>query len=693
MCGCTEMESYEAFCLRSVAVLQEEGMFKKTCEALSSPKACSVICFHGRAVLSPLLNAEQRTEMFDLRRHAVQLEVNRQDQQRIRVLAGVQNILDQTQTGPCEEVNKQPTPLSCLSSKCETVGGYTLVTDSPGLPTNPECSLKRSDQPAITCSETLSINDDRAVEMEEESGDAKREDFNVGGLLKRSREFVKREQSQQGSTPIVSVIQTPSPDITQDKENTHRSQEDTSIEFGFSLHHSPIGLPQTQPQHQELYDPKPHQAACLSPSLPECYTHLHSLEPTVNTRAHKRRPRPVSAGNIHISFPIEPEDLIPQSPGRSGKSAGIGSWGDVLSAATSSSDCCGSVGGEGGCGFRRGNNRHSSHCITSPVQEVCSPVAHHDHLASGFRRRCHTMDSQLHTSFSYGGECIDRSQERAPRFMAGVTCLAPSRRSPSSLLNQTYEVENPSACLLKHRAVPELSEVKLRVKLEDPQEPNTGEKQRRAKAVEDMQKHVEEEHALQMSLLWSEKKKQQCLCVEVEEAGRRLKEQPCDWALSGHACRWNWRSVSDNCAVMSPSCPGISPAHTPSEPSPGHGLHIPVSSSMASPCVQSPVYLWGPTWGTSKTRSRLSLILTPEQQRAFCRICAIARGFLTRRLLKTEKVKQLRQTVVDIRSSSAHSRMKLCRKKVSCLHKTSHCKRRVRAQLRVALYDIHDIFF
>lgn len=39
-------------------------------------------------------------------------------------------------------------------------------------------------------------------------------------------------------------------------------------------------------------------------------------------------------------------------------------------------------------------------------------------------------------------------------------------------------------------------------------------------------------------------------------------------------------------------------------------------------------------------------VLTAEQQRAFCRIGAIIRGFLTRRLLKTEKVKHLRQTIL-----------------------------------------------
>lgn len=104
-------------------------------------------------------------------------------------------------------------------------------------------------------------------------------------------------------------------------------------------------------------------------------------------------------------------------------------------------------------------------------------------------------------------------------------------------------------------------------------------------------------------------------------------------------------------------------------------------------------------------------ILTAEQQTAFCRIGAITRGFLIRRLLKTEKVKHLRQTIMvrvhtnphayttnqtilfilgEIivclwvctkcfyrihRSSSAHSRLKLHRRKVPSQHKISPCRR------------------
>jgi len=38
------------------------------------------------------------------------------------------------------------------------------------------------------------------------------------------------------------------------------------------------------------------------------------------------------------------------------------------------------------------------------------------------------------------------------------------------------------------------------------------------------------------------------------------------------------------------------------------GFPSPVSSSVSSPSVQPPVYLWGPTWAVSKPRARLSLV-------------------------------------------------------------------------------------
>lgn len=103
------------------------------------------------------------------------------------------------------------------------------------------------------------------------------------------------------------------------------------------------------------------------------------------------------------------------------------------------------------------------------------------------------------------------------------------------------------------------------------------------------------------------------------------------------------------------------------------GFPSPVKSRVSPPSVQSPVFLLAPSWVVGKPRARLSLVciylkhvhilsewvlfpsivpscllqvLTPEQQKAFCRIGALIRGFLTRRLLRTEKVKHLCQTIM-----------------------------------------------
>ncbi|XP_034395835.1 centriolar coiled-coil protein of 110 kDa-like [Cyclopterus lumpus] len=717
MCGCPEMEGYEEFCLRSLAGLQEEGTSKKTtCEPPWSPKALSVIRFHGRAVLSPLLSAEQRSEMWDYRQKAVQLEVDMQNMQKNNLMARVQGslALAQAHKVPSEDAEKLPAYQSA------TVIGYTLVTDSPGLPRDPGFGLQTNEQP---CSETPILNGFKAVEEvmvereEKSEEEEEEEDISLDSLLKRSREYVKREQAQQESNVVPTVTRTPLPETLCDKEKGCSPMGDTGFEFGFSLHHSPICQPQTQIRYQTRCDPSPQQSGCLSPSLPDRYARLPSPQSSITPRAQKRKPRPFSTGNIHISFPIGPADLIPRSPVRSGEGAGMADWGESLSGAMMSPSHRGSVGSGGAVSS---GNRRSSHCGTSPLQEPCSPISssgfspkgHLDHLAAGFRRRCHTLDSQLHDCQS-GVEHIDRTQERVPRFMAGVTWMAPSWRTPAAPLTQSCEVDTPSSSLLRPCMTSDLAQVTLRMEPDDPQGTTNGritpavlrnaaeaqvyrteETQRRALALEDMQRRLEEEHALQMSLLLDEQEReQQHLCLELEEADRRLKEQGCVRPLSGDACGWNCRSVNDSRPVVSPSCPGLSPVHTPSEPSPRHstGFPSPVSSNVSS--GQPPVYLWGPTWAVSRPGARLSLVTTAEQQKAFCRIGAIVRGFLTRRLLKTEKVKHLRQTVMDTQEFIRSFQTEAPQKRGSCSAQDRSLQERVRAQLRAALYDIHEIFF
>uniref|UniRef100_A0A667WZ74 Centriolar coiled-coil protein 110 n=1 Tax=Myripristis murdjan TaxID=586833 RepID=A0A667WZ74_9TELE len=322
-------------------------------------------------------------------------------------------------------------------------------------------------------------------------------------------------------------------------------------------------------------------------------------------------------------------------------------------------------------------------------------MGHHDHLASGFRRRCHTLDSQLHPSQSHSGvEHIDRSQERVPRFMAGVTRLPPSRRTSAAPLNQSYDVDNPSPSLLRPHVTPDLSQVKMRMEpdgsmtvLRNPaeqQDCKTGESvkegfmdlcvnvcglpeetQRRMQALEDMQRRLEEEHALQMSLLLAEQEKEQ----------QRLRQ----------VNMWNYKISPPNGVHCVFKLPLVLSLLSPGFPSP-------LISSVSSTSVQPPVYLWGPAWGANRPRARLSLV-SILKQRALCRLGAITRGFLTRRLLKTEKVKHLRQTVLDTQQFICSFQSEAPQRRGSISAQDVSLQERVRAQLRAALYDVHDIFF
>uniref|UniRef100_A0A1A7WPW0 Centriolar coiled coil protein 110kDa n=1 Tax=Iconisemion striatum TaxID=60296 RepID=A0A1A7WPW0_9TELE len=687
------MESYEEFCLRSLVVLQEERKLKrKTCEPLCFLTGGSVIHFYGRAVLSPLLSAEQRVEMCGHRQRAIQLELEQQNQQRNTLLARVQSLLDQAQA--CEAPRKEDFKLPVCNSA--TVGGYTLVTDSPGLPKDPPFRPQGDKQPVISNSETLIFNgykedvktekQDRSEEEEED------EDISLDSLLKRSREYVKREQSQQG----LEASQTPSPQTVCAKEQQSCSPiRDTGVEFGFSLHHSPVRPPPIQ--HQPLFDPSPQNPGVLLPSKTERYACLPSPEFCISSCPRRRKPRPVSTGNIHISFPIDPADLIPRSPGRSGEGAGVEDYGGVVLMSSSqwSSDSKDS-------GFRTGNRR-SSYCSISPVQETKSPVsasvpssmAHYDHLALGFRRRCHTLDNQL-SAYQSEADYIDRSQERVPRFMAGVTWLGPGRRTAAAPSNQSYEVENTSPLLRPHIAPDDpqrqnggVKTPTVQRKIDGTQSSKTEEFQWLPQALEEMQRRLEEEHALQMSLLLAEQEKeQQRLRLELEETERRLKEQESGRCVGRDSC-------GRSCPVMSPSCPGLSPIHTPAERSAGHVLVFPSPSpsSVPSPSVQPAVYLWSSSRAANKQRARLSLVLTTEHQKAFCCIGAIVRGFLVRQLLKTEKVKHLRQTILDTQEFIHLFETETAQKRGTSSAQDLSLQERVRAQLRAALYDVHDIFF
>ncbi|KAM9462729.1 uncharacterized protein ccp110 isoform 1-T1 [Clarias gariepinus] len=82
-----------------------------------------------------------------------------------------------------------------------------------------------------------------------------------------------------------------------------------------------------------------------------------------------------------------------------------------------------------------------------------------------------------------------------------------------------------------------------------------------------------------------------------------------------------------------------------------------------------------------------------EQQKAACRLTAAARGFLTRRLLQTEKIKLLNKTIQDsievIRAFQAATHQR----RAFFTMQDLQLQYRVRAQLHTAKCDVHEIFF
>ncbi|XP_076856667.1 uncharacterized protein LOC143510803 isoform X2 [Brachyhypopomus gauderio] len=80
-------------------------------------------------------------------------------------------------------------------------------------------------------------------------------------------------------------------------------------------------------------------------------------------------------------------------------------------------------------------------------------------------------------------------------------------------------------------------------------------------------------------------------------------------------------------------------------------------------------------------------------QGSLCRLTAVARGFLTRRLLQTEKIKHLRKTIQDSRELISSFQSDAQQRRASFTTQDLSLQRRLRAQLRTALCDVHEIFF
>lgn len=235
------MESYEEFCVRSLARLQAEGQTMRTaCASHRSQDPLSIIRFYGRTVLPPLLSEEQRREMTEHKQRAVQLEVDRQTLQRSNLLTRVQNILDHVQLHKVPDVEiEKLTPPYRPPPKPGLVNGYTLVTDSPELPRGDRMTADVREKPTTPRSEPplcfsgyrgeIEVEERKQVEVRREVK-KEEQDGSLQSLLRRSREYVVKEQEWRVSKSTSSMIQTPPPpcpplplESLSDKENEGRS--------------------------------------------------------------------------------------------------------------------------------------------------------------------------------------------------------------------------------------------------------------------------------------------------------------------------------------------------------------------------------------------------------------------------------------------------------------------------------------
>lgn len=290
-------------------------------------------------------------------------------------------------------------------------------------PDSSKSSSPGGDVLALTPLEALNKNHGEDLES---NGEGEKEGLSLQSLLQRSREYVEKEQSLRGSmvkSPLTS-------ESLSDKENESGSplaEADGNVS-SFLQHHSPVSPGQIKTpifmRPKALTDPVNLDTLCPPQGL-------------IDARPHRGRPRPVSAGDILFSYSGRPTDLGAAGKGRSPEGAlPPGLERRLLEV-------------EGAEGSRR-----ASHSGSGGVFSM--PDSGRDLVETGFRRRCHTLDSNLGPP--HQSPHIDRSQERIPRFMAGVPQRTPPRRSPQAPLNTTFTLMSPNhTSLLRSNLNPDLS--------------------------------------------------------------------------------------------------------------------------------------------------------------------------------------------------------------------------------------------
>ncbi|KAM8933617.1 centriolar coiled-coil protein of 110 kDa [Pelodytes ibericus] len=230
---------------------------------------------------------------------------------------------------------------------------------------------------------------------------------------------------------------------------------------------------------------------------------------------------------------------------------------------------------------------------------------------------------------------------------------------------------------------------------------------KKMQAFEEMRKKLEEQHAQQLLLLIAEQEREQeRLQREFEEEGQRLRFKDVDKGnLTGNPESCKKRPDKTNRSESSMSEIGTSymePHQTSSSHSTVGSIAAP-SQQVYGAANESSFGLWRPSPSGApkmsaqrplgRARTRWSQVYSPAMQNKFTKVTALAKGFLTRRLMQSEKLKNLKQTVQDTAEfmRTFHTEGPVNRGIVSA--QDASLRERVLAQLRAALYEIHDIFF
>ncbi|NWV71772.1 CP110 protein, partial [Malurus elegans] len=867
------MEDYEIFCRKHLSRIQEEAIKGETSLTIQH-KNISLIQFYGVPVLSPLLTLEKKMEIQQYKKKALDLETRKRESRKKALLDRVQEIVENVQMkkGPSmSDVKTLEAENSCPDSDSEALTDFTALSDmnsacspekhgSMDLEKTPElrpsgaagqmtsnvtevvkaaeenvsskpsesrfskdAHCPRAASPDKVCNRLTS----HALQKQEgRVGSPSDEDvqdpcvMSLQNLIKKSREYIEREQSKRTSK---SSSKRSMSESHSDKENdgvkttdsgkervkfTSRScaaqtldkpslnksntllqgasttnNTSTSTLSSFSKVDIPmrVGTPplvdsdsDEELKKNSVFD----RGSSTVRSLTGSYAKLPSPEPSMSPKMHRRRPRPLSMGHIIINNPVNAYELSPKGKGRAMDliMQDIADKNNVSESVPKfmvdfTTVCSGRVPGvsrhsSGPCDGKP--NRHSFGLFES--RGTVSATVEGQLVMDS--RGPYKVENSTNIVPLKLNECFAISQSTVTQKIPAVNemkqaTLPENTKCNSPMeLNKSYDVENPSPLLMQSKNVQQRMDNTPSVSSANEQFPENFEKVKRrldldtdncqkensicvlrtgmeeqekqwlqeqkypvgsvyitknavlenmAKedilktkmlALEEMRKRLEEEHAQQLSILIAEQvREQEKYQKEIEEErkleGKKVTTTEIEISKVNINSRMEleWRKKSGSGLLESVQSQQET-VHNTNSTSIGFAHTTPNTFATTS---ETSFYLWGPSGsGVIKTsvsrpsnriKTRWTQVLSPEIQMKFDKVTAVAKGFLTRRLLQTEKLKHLKQTVKDTLEfiKIFQSEAPLKRGSVSAQDASLH--ERVMAQLRAALYDIHDIFF